>query len=115
MFKRHGGCKSNAVAEGYIDDSSSNKRKISQIITSSIILQPLTANSSLKNQLSSLKPIKNEEVNSGTSTSKYSACGVVIEEKVESSRTIPILLQKICHYNCPMCIISISASILINL
>lgn len=36
-LKRHGGWKSNQVAEGYIEDSVENKRKISKLISESIL------------------------------------------------------------------------------
>lgn len=85
-IRRHGGWKSTSVAEGYIEDSSSNKRKIGQMITSSIILPPSTANSSFKSQ--PLKRIKYNEVNFGASTSENSACAVLIEEKLESSSAV---------------------------
>lgn len=42
-LKRHGGWKSNAVAEGYIEDSLNNKKKVCQQITNSIIIKPSTS------------------------------------------------------------------------
>ncbi|XP_011859053.1 PREDICTED: uncharacterized protein LOC105556569, partial [Vollenhovia emeryi] len=44
-LKRHGGWKSNTVAEGYIEDSFNNKKKICNQITCSILNKPTTCTS----------------------------------------------------------------------
>lgn len=43
VLKRHGGWKSNAIAEGYVEQSTENKRKIEAQITQSVQIQPSTS------------------------------------------------------------------------
>ena len=44
MLKHHGRLKSSTVVEGYVQDSITSKRRIGQMITSSISVDPFTSN-----------------------------------------------------------------------
>lgn len=64
-LKRHGGCKSNKVAIGYVDDSVSSKKKICQQISTSINLKQSDVSTS---ETTDHEPRKNNEDNTNAIT-----------------------------------------------
>lgn len=77
-LKRHGGWKSNQVAEGYIEDSIENKRKVGNLISNSILKTSTNTNAET---ISST-----EGVNVGASTSKQTL--TIVNKEVQHSSNI---------------------------
>lgn len=67
VLKRHGGWKSSQVAEGYIEDSIANKRKICDQITDAIVNET-SCDSTVSNVLKKLKQNNDENSTSTEST-----------------------------------------------
>lgn len=67
-LKRHGGWTSNATAEGYVEDSTTNKQKIAKMITSSINLQQSTSKASLE-----IPPVKRQKIDEVNQISESTA------------------------------------------
>lgn len=57
MLKRHGGCRSSTVVEGYIENSISNKRKIGDLISTAI---ESTASTSIVDSIASTSSVEEE-------------------------------------------------------
>lgn len=74
-LKRHGGWKSNTVAEGYIENSVNNKTKIGQQITSSLSLNPSNSTEQTDTEPPAPKRFKQsheKDIRPSTSTSSSS-------------------------------------------